>query len=65
MELGDPITITAANDLRGVDADSVVNKLKAYIRIPNASASAPARLRFVFAETEEPQLPTAVDNTGY
>lgn len=65
MELGDPITITAANDLRGVDADSVVNKLKAYIRIPNASASAPARLRFVFTETEEPQLPTAVDNTSY
>ncbi len=101
MELGDPITITAANDLRGVDADSVVNKLKgykstdtyyilsgrsksgnivglgfytwpqastipahkAYIRIPKAAASAPARLRFVFTETEEPQLPTAVDNT--
>ena len=100
MELGDPITITAANDLRGVDADSVVNKLKgykstdtyyilsgrsksgnivglgfytwpqastipahkAYIRIPKAAASAPARLRFVFTETEEPQLPTAVNN---
>lgn len=30
MESGDPITITAPNDLRGVDADSVVNKLNGY-----------------------------------
>ena len=101
MESGDPITITAANNLRGVDADSVVNKLKgykstdtyyilsggnedgsvtglgfykwrhdktipahkAYIRIPQPPASAPARLRFDFSQAEGTQVATDIEDT--
>jgi len=96
-----PITITADNDLRGVDADSVVNKLKgykstdtyyilsggnedgdvtglgfykwrhdktipahkAYIRIPQPPASAPARLRFDFSQAEGTQVATDIEDT--
>ena len=101
MESEDPITITAANNLRGVDADSVVNKLKgykstdtyyilsggnedgsvtglgfykwkhdktipahkAYIRIPQPPASAPARLRFDFSQAEGTQVATDIEDT--